>query len=497
MTYSEVIKKAISTARRKIVGRQKGGCLTRLAADLKEGINLKSGPPNSTASWHWNGKRHVIAISPDLPIFADKPGVTDAAKKDYVVAVIRHECEHGRQTDRTSEISDQCEKRDIPFYYFNLFEDCRIEFKGWLREGLKWGWSKWETIETFGTNSACTALHSMKQQEAGSKSAPLSYCPTWTGSPEIEFRGKLMPTRRVIGTFYREAIAKAASIDLLPLVEEFVKIFGKSQPLKVVDNEINGKTDPNAPKKKTNEITKKEVQISRDKTPWSDWSTGSAGQGSKDMASRIAARLQSLVIRGCQRPTRTALSGPRLHLRNAISGAPDAFRGLKKEKGKRRVCLVVDMSGSMQSTWNIKGGKEFVAAFQMLADRGLIQLDILLSAVACGHKTTKARRTPAELMTLRQRGNNREGIRQTLDHWAGEVCAADVVIVWTDGCIGTGEVEAATWRNRGVDIIGAMITEPRDMAAYREAMDKHFSKSYLGTDANELAQRVVNHVIGK
>ena len=87
-----LIQKAINTCKRKTVGRQKGGVLTRMvnATGKRCSIDIDDSVP--TACWSFQGDEHVIRVGTKLDTICNSSTkANDAKLKKFVEAVIRHE----------------------------------------------------------------------------------------------------------------------------------------------------------------------------------------------------------------------------------------------------------------------------------------------------------------------------------------------------------------------------------------------------------------------
>lgn len=222
--------------------------------------------------------------------------------------------------------------------------------------------------------------------------------------------------------------------------------------------------------------------------------------------------------------TRTTTSGSRLHLTNVINGSSDAFRTNITRKGRRRVCVIMDMSGSMGSSFHQHGGA-FLNAMLTLTRQGVWDTDIWLTG---GGKSLKlpSSTTPRQVAGLTA-NHGSETVDATLKRALPDVLAADTVLIYTDGHLTDGDVKAGEWRGRGVDLIGVCTLGGDDEAMAKLAMaeskattatDKanvakeratlnnahervhsmmrtHFHKAIVETNAERLASRIVQYVL--
>ena len=513
-----IVEQAINTAKRNITARQKGGVLQHLAIDENPiQVRLKRSSSIQSANWVFDGSAHVITVGERLPAAADLAGITDKHRKDFCVAVLRHEAEHARQTSRDPrKIARILKEEKIPFRLLNLFEDCRIEHRAGKasvfpfsrgHSGTAWGWKKWQAIAS-STNNPTEAILTLKICEAGSKSAPYSYLPEWTGAEYVEyFNSKktkgTISARKAIVQYYRRAIKCETTEDLLPLLIDFCKTFGKSFEHRFPEDEIAGEKCPctdEQPENLREMKSRPACEADPSALAWNDWPQAYDGSraASLPQARRIASKLASLIKNGAKRPTRVSQSGSRLHVPNVISGNSAAFRSIKQDAGKRKICLVIDQSGSMGGIWETGGGKEFCAAFRMLAQQNILDVQIILTAKLNGkHAHLNASgRNPEQLMQLSPCGGA-ERVQATLRKYRHDLVAADSVVIFTDGALTDGDIDTDYYRRQGVDLLAACVNVYGSAKSMRRAMNQHFAKSFISKDANELAQRLAQHIINK
>lgn len=227
-----------------------------------------------------------------------------------------------------------------------------------------------------------------------------------------------------------------------------------------------------------------------------DLSFYSAGYQSTDIshAPRLAAKLARMV--GHRDPSRVkaTTSGPRLHLGNVISGMPEAFRVASTRSGKRRVCVVMDMSGSMSTDFAYHGGA-FLAAMLILHQRGTLLADLWLTG--SGRCARVPGHTPPARVTGLYAGCGCESVDATLKTIRADVMAADTVLIYTDGNLTDGDVQAGAWRGKGVDLIGistAGVSEA-NQAQHIAKLTEHFAKAIVAPDGDQLASKLMQYIL--
>ena len=191
---------------------------------------------------------------------------------------------------------------------------------------------------------------------------------------------------------------------------------------------------------------------------------------------------------------RLAQSGARVVPLSAVLGEPMAFRTPTATHGKRRIVAIFDQSGSMSSDWRDHGAV-FAAALQTLAQRGVVDVDIILTG---GHRSAKVPRAfPARLFGRFACSEGCESIDRTLTKWKPNLVAADTVLIYTDGQLTDGDVNAGHWRSQGVDLIGCTVTPNTDHGAkiVRDALTKYFSRAIMAASGEELATAIVQYIV--
>jgi hypothetical protein len=494
-----VIQKAISTCKRNIVGRQKGGVLTRLVKVTGRKCSISIDHSVPTACWSFDGN-HIIKVGTSLDTICNTSTRYDDSKlKKFVEAVIRHETEHGILTDRTNETSERCKAEGVPFALYNLFEDVRIEFDSATRvdgDGA-FRWTNYQDVEA-SYNAASALLWAIKTNEAGIKKQPSAYVPKWDGADSIQYKGKSKKTRLVVLDFYRRACNAPCSIDLVAICKEWIELFGMETPPLHTDNVINGVSDnrdPNgvpiiAPTGEPKQCDSKDVDIA-------SWSQKSSAINTNQVQ-RIARNLRNVVQSASIRKDRLSCNGTRLNASAAMCGSDRAFQARRKANGKRSVTMLVDMSGSMNSSWTIHGGREFVLAFRELAKRNMIDLKLVLT-VAFNKKprnyVIKSTDSDQWINNLKPFGNG-DGIMGTMKRHLPMIKASQTTVIYTDSELRDNDIDTGVYRKMGINAIASYIEPCKGLiSSGRDRMDRHFGRSVIANNANELAQRLMREIL--
>lgn len=495
----DIIKKAISTCKRKIVGRQKGGVLTRLIKSTGFPCSIEVDASVPTACWSFD-KMHVIKVGTGLDQICNaSTKASDAKMKKFVEAVIRHETEHGIQTERSNRIGEDCKSAGVPFRLWNLFEDCRIEYNSATRtdgDGA-FRWTNYQDVEaSYGMASAL--LWAIKTNEAGIKKQPSAYVPKWDGSEMVFWNGKERKTRLVVLDFYRRACSALCSENLIPICIEWIAVFGLETPPQYTDNVINGTSDnrdasgvktiaPTGEAKQTTSMDVDAIRWTQDEQPINT-----------NQVQRISRNLRNVIQSASLRKDRLACNGTRLNATAAMCGSDRAFQASRKTNGKRSVTMLVDMSGSMRASWKVHGGREFVLAFRDLAKKNLIDLNLVLT-VAINHKArnyvVQTSDSDKWINDLYPNGNG-EGLMGTMQRHLPMIKASQTTVIYTDSYLRDNDIDTGAYRKMGINAIASYIEPQADeIADGRRRMDRHFGRSVIATNATELAQRLMREIL--
>lgn len=509
MNIHNIVQKAFSFCKRNITATQKGGVITRMVRDTRHSCDFKIDPSVGTACWRFDHKlsRHEIKCGTDgLASIANASTKASTPKmKRFIETVIRHETEHGIQTDRTSAVADQCMGLKIPFSLWNLFEDARIEYNSAIRKDGDgaFRWINFQDVEDR-YNLASALFWAIKTREAGIKKQPSASVPEWDGATEVIYQGKPKKTRLVVLDFYRRAIAMEHSLDLLPMLVEWINIFGREVKPEHSNDVINGEADPNAKPSGQTMITPtgREKQTASGELPWDQWKRWEKQKTTidKKLVARISRSLQSIVRNAKPVKNRLACNGNRIHATQAMQGSEQSFLNRGRTTGKRSLTLIVDMSGSMQYLWRLHGGKEFVTAFRELARRNKIDLNLIMTKT---HRNTRkdvshkvdSSYTDQDVANILTDGGA-EGIMACMKRFLPLIKQSTTTVVFTDAELRDDDIDTAQYRNMGLNAIGCVIeNDPSCVQATRNRMDDHFSRSVVGTDATELSRRLLREIL--
>lgn len=501
MNMLNIIERARRFCKRNTTATQKGGVLTRMAKMTGSGYDFQVDASVPTACWTFDHAmdKHIIRCGTRLDQLCKLDVAVDEKKmKKFVEGVIRHETEHGILTDRSRDVIEACSANKIPFRLWNLFEDARIEYLSATRKDGDgaFRWTNFQEIKE-AYNVAISLFFAVRTNEAGIKKQPSAYVPKWLGADSMLYQGKQKKTRLIVLDFYRRVIASETSMDLIPILIEWIKIFGNEMPEESSDDSIQGEADPNLDKSKQGDDL--QDVIGDDRMPSQErknWNHHRRVMNDEQI-SRIARAMNAVIENAKVMKNKLSVFGNRLHPQQAMQGSEKSFLNRGRTQGKRSVTLVVDTSGSMDTTWKNYGGKEFVLAFRKLAKDGKIDLDILLTTVKLGkaQSTRITTETDQWINNLRVDGNA-EGIMQCVKRFLPVIKRSTTSVIFTDSRLRRSDLDTQAYRNMGLNMIATYIEPDADeLNEGRARMNRHFARSVVAQDATELARRLMREVL--
>jgi hypothetical protein len=516
MNIKELINKAIrSTYYRKTPNRVGGIIRNEIIINRAEGITIDHCRKTPTASWSFVNNKHKILVGTKcIQNIANANTQGSAAESVKLLKeVIKHEVGHALYTDKTNKTFEALRSRGIPFTLFNLFEDCRIEYliaKNLPQYG-RFYWHRYIDFEER-AQTPSEALYYLKQMEAmyrvsNCKSQALSAYKRYMNDigslgtscdyyQSTNSKGKPVKMADGIIKYYIRYCEFGNTLESqIEIIECWVKSFGVDIP-KEYKGEllVNGKVDPNAKPSETINRTSETDPISNvsfDKITNRDFP---ATLEELQHAKRISQKLSSIVRKGSIAKNKLAQVGSKLNIAKAITRNSNCFNSSGKNTGKRKVAMLVDFSGSMRQTWSVNGGKEFVSAFSLLAKSNLIKLDIVISYNNIGYNISN--HDISDILEIYPNGNH-EALDTNLKRYWPLVQKANTVILFTDGMLTGNIVNESQYRSKGIDLIAACIPNARHLPKIREACNGYFSKTIMASNANDLSQKLISHIVNK
>lgn len=490
--------------------RQKWGPVRALwnKGTTRGAVDVDYDPKFHTGCWSYDGYRHRIKIGGRFTEALTSASQSNPAHvRDASQSLLRHECWHGFATTQLKECVEELRKLAIPFRLFNVFEDARIEHLARIEstdidEAGKFRWSNWLEVPV-GHVRAIDWFHLLVHREASAfttlTSAESGY--DWLGDTKLA-DGR--DVRRVIRKFYTRAIAADKSIDLIPILKEWVELFGVDTHKGLVPAEIAGEVDAEGKEEAKAEGTPEGYNPNESFDPKADdgitddlkdelrhWSRGVRLNWDEPKVTRIVNRLTQIAASAAIDRDELGSTGSRIHIAGLINCSSQFTRCLTEVSGQREITVLVDCSSSMNFTWKSHGGLEFIIALARLHRRGILKVNCWLSGEG-NWKVPFLKLSDKDIARIEPRFG-REGFASTLRAAEKDILASDVTIGWTDGKITDGDVDVKPLRRKGVDIIGCAPRNPED-DKIRENIVRHFGKGYLG-EAEQLARHIAHYIV--
>jgi hypothetical protein len=504
------------------------GDLYDLAQRTKESVLFEARPCGGTAAWSWDAKRkrHIIVLDRDFPSTINGPlRSTRTLRVRYGECLLRHEKWHGLRTDHDlSALAAQCDTRRIPFELLNVAEDLRIEHLARLDEKRPFSWMHYNADPAKGgTKEPLAWLASYILHEVSDHSpsrVELYMRGKWKGEPQTARKrrgvvGPMRPTYDVLAEFAQEMANAKSTRDVLDIVQDWVDTFpaAKHNPKDIprMPSRMGGvgyatgrggsttspdysggcpKVDPSTLPPAERRAVEYFLGGPLDLLRLSDEDFHThAGRRPVDMSNtpHVANKLAALLGSVDPMRVRIATSGSRVHVRGVMTGDPSSFRSQSMRSGKRKVVAIFDQSGSMMGDW-YRHGATFAAALLTLHRRGIIDATVILTG-GRSHATVPPSMDPSALGRF-PCNMGCESVDATLAAHKDKVQAADTVLIYTDGHLTDGDVDAGKWRSLGVDLVGCAVGRSH----VQEMLQAHFARGITAESGAELATRIVQYI---
>ena len=492
-----------------------------LDAALLFGWIPKAGQPQ-TGCWTFDAvnNQHVIRINEDCPATATRK---TPSKMKYALAILEHERCHARYTTRDFELANKaCRDANAPFMLFNLFEDARIEFLRRYGGAAPLQWLKFDRVIT--PTCPISALFSLMQREIvtlppcsrlPADKITLGYQhPIYRRTPECRWIRKAMRgglnslIAHCVWTFYIEICRCEASLDLQPLMARWMQLFpstsgpvivnvtaGTGQAGEVFPERVAERNDPvppaNAPLAEVGG-----ANIGRD---------GKAGRGvvvrnEQTEGIKLAALMSRSFRLSGDGLINSVSPSKRLNLRGLAEGRTDKpFRRMQTvDSGKPRVGVVVDLSGSMNADDGapIQNARILLTALNKLTLDGVISCTAYATASGgCVNQVALPTRPSNFHWTA---FSDSEGMNTFFGQKAAELSQCDVVLMFTDGCIGDRGSNLTFLHQRGIHVIGAYVARNgQHILTAGKQLKKYFDKVCVCKDLPNLAHNLAKLIASK
>ena len=198
-------------------------------------------PGFPTGCWTFDNNEHKIVVGGG---FIEHLTPAAQANKTHTKAayrsLLRHECLHGLFSSRVEDVVTELRREMLPFSIFNVFEDAAIEHLGRVAPddidpGKRFRWKNWLNEDNLkggsvGIDKPINWFSLLVLREASSYKSLTSgeRGHTYIGPRTIQHSEAR--TRARIRWYYRQAVRRAETFDLIPLVKEWCREFGVDLP---------------------------------------------------------------------------------------------------------------------------------------------------------------------------------------------------------------------------------------------------------------------------
>ena len=474
---------------------------------ITEAYDLRAKRDFRTAAWTY-GPPHKIYVGTGIPTKA-KPGLDRESIGLYIQRHVFHEFGHLLWTERDlAGLRERLSPR-VDFSLFNLFEDARIEARFRSERQQAFEWSRFENVAPdLMPNGMFFAL---VQFEGDVAAVEAHYAPTLsaTGEDQADHARTLVRVHH----YYQRAIAAPSSSALFPVLEEWCEEFPQPSsftPCRGSEQESDGdnacdlmpglKAQQSPGDAATLEAGSEAVGQTGPSGKHPGPVDAEDGEGTNLLGEertplpvarieRLAQRLAELFTAKSRRVT-GEVPTRRLSARHFVLDQPCYRRDVIEQARRSTVLLVVDCSGSMQG-YHLQEGQLLMAALSLLATRGVVSGDVLLSAVLRKRAVWQRFRLPMSIASVErvQALGDAEGLEHTIRDHQALARQADRVFVYTDGHICDKPINKMALHAQGIHTWGLYSGEAGQ--AQRE-LTKFFDKALVRENAEQLVEAMLS-----
>tara|TARA_R100001129_G_C5289995_1_gene239384 strand:- start:742 stop:1269 length:528 start_codon:yes stop_codon:yes gene_type:complete len=174
-----------------------------------------------------------------------------------------------------------------------------------------------------------------------------------------------------------------------------------------------------------------------------------------------------------------------------MTGSGNPFLSVVKRKTKRKLFVVVDMSGSMSIPLQFLGGIEFVSALRLLDEKGIADVDIVFTSEDMIGDMSNV--SSKEILRARP-SPNREAMQSCLVRYRSRMENADTAIVFTDAAITDSTTDFEKFRGK-VDLIGCCLRDKNKANDYAKSMQRWFKTIVVSENPIQLARLICDKLM--
>lgn len=525
MTLQEHFKAAYSWAKRRKGLKQKAGPINEMVNLTSTVCKTELDPTHKTASWRYDAakKRHHIKLGDYLHIM--RPLVAVDSKKAQHVArmLLRHEAAHGVYSPRDLDaIARRLSAESIPYVAYNVVEDIRIEHlarQSTLGGCNRFGWRGLLNIKTE-TDHPLEWLNSACQHECSSYKSN-SVEPHWTGISRVantaspRYGVSSLQLLRCYYKWFTEApdfdreleLLKQLFVDFPMSMERVTLTRGNGD---VGDNtdgsyskgsEGDGEADEAKDDSVIYDSEKTKADPKKDKGP-------DGGKASRhalftkhqcpsqaDIVQQLVSRTRQIVNSMPRAKLRQSTRGSRINAKRAETCSTRSFYRLDDGRKRRKLFVMVDCSGSMDSDLKHRGGIQWIQSLIHSHLQGVIDLKLVLSCSDGWWEIPPTKESFLMAPFIDTYGS--EGLSTNLDHWRKWVNWADTVVIFTDGSLQDSEVSNRRWRAMGVDLIACCVGTPTSTETIMANLMHYFNRGFVGESIVNMWVQVLGYILNR
>lgn len=460
-----------------------------------------------TAAWTFrkeNGVNVNYIFIGDKTVEMVKDGV---APEKFVERQTNHELGHSVYTHRNFEAIDRALKRiDAPFELLNVFDDCRMEGRVRDEKDYEFRWPKYRKKKYmgFGEPEPKWLLNTVRNFEGNDLEEAMRAFMDANFKKGVSELDSLYIALRVTEYYYPEALKCKTTLDLIPLIKEWVEEFPDDKSSCQGGGGGNGdiaiafklSEDDDAFEKFMQSCEQIEGYVEQEDENQEDAPSNTVGEHTtanltdddlpydRDLFRKLLPRFERIL---CDEARSIASTRPskRLCVRNVLRGSEKIYKRKEEEAIKHKsITLVYDCSGSM---WQVMQEAKLVAALtNALAKKGLVEGYLILSGTR-GYHTIKFPTSESDIDAIGANGGG-EGLQKTFEQTLPLLQKSDLVFCITDGELSDEPIDQRMLRSRGIDVVGMYVGEQR------VNLGRWFSKSIWRKNITSLIDEVVRKI---
>lgn len=484
-----------------------------MPVSLSERVIVRTKKRFDTACWAFLPPHRIYM---GLDLFQKKmvkAGLPEELQRKYIGNHLHHEQGHGLFTIRDMKrVKASLSVMSAPFPLYNLFEDAYMEERYRHATGYQF---EWLLMEDCSFNARPESLLFALIQAEGDVERVESELKAWKPDPRAgDVPGAKVPRevllvqgRSVVKAaleywlphvvaFYRRTVAVTESMQLMPIVAQWIDRFGLPPESDELSDLMIGSMLAEMPSL-LGEFDEDSESL--------DGERGDDGFQAVDdpeavdqpasqkgcvlatdpeeldlaRAAQIAAKLKKFFVQKGRR-TSTDVPQKRISARNFVLGRP-YFRVEKLAgRAKRKIVMLLDCSGSMDGE-HIEAGRVLIAALSRLARENAVEGYVVATGGSRSEPAHETYELPVSDETVRrmQARHGAENISAALSSNLKLLAEADHVFVFTDGQLSDRAVQKAPLHAKGIATWGLYVGSEEALPKLLQYFDKALIRSTI------------------